>query len=326
MNIDLVILWVDGSDPDWRRDYNTFTHEDGDKSDARFRDWGILHYWFRSIEVNLPWIRKIHFVTWGHIPSWLSINHPKLNIVNHHDFLDIKNLPVFNSRAIECNLHKIPDLAERFVYFNDDMFVLRRVDKEYYFLNGLPRDLFALNIISTDITAHMKINNIKILNGYFDKKEVLLRLFRKWFRPSNRIEFIKSILLLPWPQFTGFFNHHLPQPFLKSTFNKVWDAEPEILKLTSSSKFKKSSDVNQFLFKWWQILEGNFEPRTFRRAKNISIWTYADAAKAASLIRENKLEMICLNDHLSDGSFDESIKIIQEAFAYRFPGKSSFEL
>lgn len=325
-DIDFVLLWVDGDDPAWKRELSKHTSvEPGDKSEARFRDWDNLQYMFRSFEVCLPWVRKIHFVTWGHVPVWLKTNHPKLNIVNHQDFLAEENLPIFNSRAIECNLHRIKGLSENFVYFNDDTFVLRQLAPEYFFLFGLPRDLFALNVISTDITAHMKINNIKVLSKHFDKREVLLKNFRKWFRLGNGIELIKSILLLPWPQFTGFFSHHLPQPFLKSTFDKVWSVEGDILELTSSSKFKKSSDVNQFLFKWWQILEGNFVPRSYRSAKNISIWSLADAKKAADLIKEDALEMICLNDHLSDGTFDESKEIIKEAFDSRFPVKSSFE-
>jgi hypothetical protein len=206
------------------------------------------------------------------------------------------------------------------------MFVLRKLLPEYFFVSGLPRDLFALNIVSTDITAHMKINNIKVLSKYFKKRKVLLKHFRKWFRFENGIELIKSILLLPWPQFTGFFSHHLPQPFLKSTFEKIWSLEKDILELTSSSRFKKSSDVNQFLFKWWQILEGNFVPRSYHHAKNISIWSHDDALKAAQLIKGDKLEMICLNDHLSDGTLVESKNVIKAAFETRFPIKSSFEL
>lgn len=326
-DIDFVLLWVNGADPKWRQELSKYApKEEGDKSEERFRDWDNLQYMFRIFEKFTPWVRKIHFVTWGHLPKWLNVNHPKLNIVNHKDFLDKENLPVFNSRAIECNLHRINELAEHFVYFNDDMFLLREVNPGYFFVEGLPCDLFALNVISTDITAHMKINNIKVLSNHFEKKEVLLRSFRKWFRFQNGIELIKSILLLPWPQFTGFYSHHLPQPFLKSTFEKVWSVESDTLNLTSSSRFKKSSDVNQFLFKWWQILQGNFVPRSYRHAKNISIWNYDDAKKAADLIVADKLEMICLNDHLSDGTFEESKKIIQEAFESRFPNKSSYEL
>src|SRR5699024_12780724 len=98
----------------------------GDKRNIRFRDWDNLQYWFRAVEEYAPWVNKIHFVTWGHIPNWLNTEHPKLNVVKHEDFLEKQYLPVFNSRAIEINLHKIPGLAEKFVYFNDEMFITDR--------------------------------------------------------------------------------------------------------------------------------------------------------------------------------------------------------
>lgn len=324
-DVDIVLMWVDGADPDWRKEFQKYCHEQGDKSESRFRDWEILLYWFRSVEKCLPWVRKIHFVTYGHLPCWLNTAHPKLNIVSHRDFLDEADLPVFSSRAIECNLHRIKGLSQRFIYFNDDMFVLKNLSIEDFFVAGMPRDLFAMNLISTDITAHMKINNLHVLSRHFDKRKTLIRLFFKWFRPQNGLEFIKSLLLLPWPQFTGFYSHHLPQPFLINTFEKVWELEPAILKKTSRAKFKNSYDVNQFLFKWWQILEGNFVPRTFYNTRKLSLWTYDDVLEAARLLRLGKLEMVCLNDHLSDGSFERSKSILIEAFKGKFPEKSTFE-
>jgi len=326
-DIDFVLLWVDGNDPAWNREFKKYaSSEEGDKSDSRYRDWGNLQYLFRAFEVCVPWVRKIHFVTWGHVPEWLDLDHPKLNVVTHDQFLEKENLPVFNARAIECNLHRIEGLAEHFVFFNDDMFILRRMEPESFFLSGLPRDLFALNLISTDITAHMKINNVKALSRHFIKKNVLIKQFWKWFRLGNGPELIKSLLLLPWPQFTGFYNHHLPQPFLKSTFMKVWSAEGDVLRLTSSSKFRKSSDVNQFLFKWWQILDGEFKPRLFWRSKKVFIWTLEDAYKAKNIIEKASREMLCVNDHIPDSEFDEVKKIIANAFEVRFPAKSAFEL
>lgn len=324
--LDIVVLWVDGEDPVWKKEFMIYRDSElGDKSESRFRDWGFLRYWFRSVEKYLPWVRTIHFVTWGHLPDWLKTDHPKLNIVLHRDFLNPEYLPVFSSRAIECNLHRIKGLSDSFVYFNDDTFVLKSLPEKDFFMDGKPRDLFALNIISTDITAHMKINNIHALSRHFCKWQCLRRSWTKWFRPQNGPEFIKSLLLLPWPQFTGFYSHHLPQPFLKKTFETVWENESEVLEATSRSKFKNSFDVNQYLFKWWQILEGSFVPRTFYRSKRISLWSHEDVLRAARMIEKRKLDMVCLNDHLSDGSFERSRQVLVEAFEKVLPQKSSFE-
>lgn len=106
--IDFVILWVDGNDPAWREEFvRTRQAENDDASEIRYRDWRNLHYWFRSAERFAPWVRKVHFITWGHLPAWLRRDHPKLHIVNHRDFIPAEYLPTFNSNTIELNIHQI---------------------------------------------------------------------------------------------------------------------------------------------------------------------------------------------------------------------------
>ena len=59
MDIDVVILWVDGSDPEWLAQKGKYLPPAAaDSSSAnRYRDWGILPYWFRAIEKFAPWVR-----------------------------------------------------------------------------------------------------------------------------------------------------------------------------------------------------------------------------------------------------------------------------
>ena len=133
--IDFVITWVDGSDDRWQKEkQETRKHlgivADVDDRKERYRDWDNLQYWFRGVEKYALWVRKIHFVTWGHLPKWLNTDHPKLRVVNHEDFIPREYRPTFNSHTIEWNLHRIPDLAEQFVYFNDDMFLTNQVYEE----------------------------------------------------------------------------------------------------------------------------------------------------------------------------------------------------
>ena len=113
-DIDFVILWVDDQDPIWIEDKNKYKGQQGNhtNNEVRYRDWQNLKYWFRAVEKYAPWVRKIHFVTCGQKPEWLNINHPKLNLVDHKDYIDEKYLPTFSSHVIELNLHRIPDLTE----------------------------------------------------------------------------------------------------------------------------------------------------------------------------------------------------------------------
>ena len=98
-NIDFVITWVDGNDPEWQREKKARLGHMGipasvDDRKERYRDWDNLQYWFRGVEKYAPWVRKIHFVTWGHHPKGLNTEHTKLNIVRHEEFIPEKIPPV----------------------------------------------------------------------------------------------------------------------------------------------------------------------------------------------------------------------------------------
>ena len=51
MDIDIVILWVDGSDPAWQAQKRKYLPpEEKDSNSAnRYRDWGLLPYWFPQL-------------------------------------------------------------------------------------------------------------------------------------------------------------------------------------------------------------------------------------------------------------------------------------
>lgn len=178
--IDFVITWVDGSDPAWQQEKRKTLEACGLKSAAddrkeRYRDWDNLQYWFRGVEQFAPWVRKVHFVTWGHLPEWLNTSAPKLNIVNHEDFIPKEFRPTFNSHTIEWNLHRIQGLSERFVYFNDDMFLLDKVNPRDFFQGEKPVDMLALQPdvanIDNAVMPYIYLNNAMVLAKYFKKYE-----------------------------------------------------------------------------------------------------------------------------------------------------------
>ena len=69
--IDIVIPWVDWSDPVWQADHAKYrASKSADNHPARYREWGLFRYWFRGIEQNAPWVRKVHLLTYGHLPGW----------------------------------------------------------------------------------------------------------------------------------------------------------------------------------------------------------------------------------------------------------------
>jgi len=324
--IDFVIPWVDGNDPEWQKEKQKYDTTQGDKKDIRFRDWENLQYWFRGVEKFAPWVNKIYFVTWGHLPKWLNTNHPKLNVVNHSDFLKRENLPVFNSCAIEINLHRIPGLSEKFVYFNDDTFLIDHVKEKDFFKKGLPRDEAIPN--PTPSVSRIGVgcaisNNMEVINTKFNKRSSMSKNIFKWFHPLYKHKNIASLCLLPWPKFASFATTHLPLAYLKSTFQEVWEHEEQILSETSKSKFRNKNDVNQWIMRYWQLASGNFIPRNISFGKSYMLEDNNEIALSA--IKKQKFKMICLNDTVKIKNSKNVKNSIIDAFQEILPNKSLYE-
>ena len=147
-HIDIVLPWVDGSDPAHKAKLKAYITSDKEDTlpdvggDARFSDLGEIRHCVASINRYAPFIRTIHIVTDGQDPQleeYISSLFPQgyipMNIVSHEDiFKGYEDfLPTFNSRAIETMLWRIPGLSEHFILMNDDFFITSPLTPEDFF-------------------------------------------------------------------------------------------------------------------------------------------------------------------------------------------------
>ncbi len=140
--IDIVYLWVDGSDADWAKQKNIWfervfgigkTYKSAGAVE-RFRDNDELKYSLRSVAENVPWINHIYIVTgFGQVPNWLNTKNPKITIISHEQIMPKSSLPTFNSSAILMCIHNIPGLSEHFLLSDDDMFFNKKVKPSYFY-------------------------------------------------------------------------------------------------------------------------------------------------------------------------------------------------
>lgn len=329
-DIDFVVPWVDGSDPDWISEFNKFAPKEKriefDISEERYRDYGLLKYWFRGVEKFAPWVHKIHFITCGQKPEWLNLTAPKLHWVKHEDYIPKEFLPVFSANPIEIYMHKIPGLAEHFVYFNDDFYLTASVKKNEFFKKELPCDSAILNPFNPNHASHLLMNDIEIINRHFLKNKVMKKNFGKWWSLKYGSSLIRNLCLSPWPYFMGILITHMPQPFLKSEIEEVWSEEQNVLLPTMNQRFRTTSDVNQWLFKIWTLCKGKFYPQNpFKFKKYFSFDN--DCEEICMAIRNQKYHEIVINDGgKKSNNFDLYIKEITKAFEEILPEKSSFEL
>ena len=334
-SIDFVIPWVDGGDPAWRERKAAFTGEQlTDDRDERYRDWDVLRFWFRAAERVAPWVNRIWFICGQEPPDWLNKANPKIRIVRHEEYIPKEYLPTFSSHTIELNLHRIPELSEQFVYFNDDMFLLRPLSPSFFFRKGLPRDQATMNPLMTaelrrkekgGIIFTIPLNNTEYLNRDYDFKACIRRHPLKWLTPLYGKSMIRNAILMIWPRFVGFDEPHLPQAFLKTSFEEAWEQDGDILDATCRHTIRNDRDVNQWLIRYRQMAEGRFIPRRPIRSAVFQLEAREQSWK--DVIRGQKKPMICLNDGpLTEEAFRLTRDELRDAFQSILPETSSFEI
>ena len=137
------------------------------------------------------------------------------------------------------------------------------MDQKDFFRQGLPCDSAVIRpYLSKDRNSIGGIvsNNMAIINTTYDKNTVIKQNFFKWFNLRYKKQLLSTFLNMPYGVFTGFFDPHLPNSYLKSTFEEVWEKEYEVLNDTCTHKFRDRRDVNQWLIRYWQLVKGNFAP------------------------------------------------------------------
>ena len=326
--IDFVMPWVDDSDPVWRKkraEYSGKKYQEGNE-DARYRDWDILKYWFRGVEKFAPWVRYVFFITDDQKPEWLNVNHPKLKWIKHTDYIPEEYLPAFSSHVIEWNMHRIEDLSENFVYFNDDVFVIDKTSPEDFFRGGLPCDRPSLEILHpTDFFSHIIFNNMALLNRNFLLNRSIRLHKKKWMKHQGVKGRIKLMLYGRRSFLSQTEAGHIHISFKKSNFHTLWEKEYDSIHNTCKNRFRSKDDVSLWCVRDWQLLSGEFSPNK-PIGRMFSTASMSQNNELIDYLTKQMGKVICLNDSENEIDFEKHKQMIIEAFEKILPEKSSFEL
>jgi hypothetical protein len=139
-NIDLVILFVDMNDGEWRERYNAFIKDNDipipeiNNVEVRSRDYGTLKCLLRSIDLYASWINNVFLVVQSEsqVPKW--VNRDNVKVITHDMIIPKEYLPVYNTFTIQTHLHRIPGLSEKFIQTDDDSMLLKKVNSNYFFI------------------------------------------------------------------------------------------------------------------------------------------------------------------------------------------------
>ncbi|MCW2494169.1 stealth family protein [Jatrophihabitans sp.] len=310
--IDIVYTWVDGSDPVWLArkaacgaavDAETLNRSA--THDSRFSSRDELRYSLRSVAQYAGWARRIYIVTDQQVPGWLNVDHPQVEVVDHRQiFRDPAGLPVFNSHAIESQLHHIDGLAERYVYLNDDVFFGRLVEPETFFHgNGIAR--FFLSNARLDVDPPSS-QDLPVMSAAKRNRELIEARFGATV--VNKFK-------------------HTPHPQLRSVLEQLELEHPEAFAAVARSRFRHPDDlsITSALHHYYAYGLGRALPGAIR-------YVYQDIARADTprrlhnLLRLRDADVFCLNDHESDpAGAAELTRLLGEFLARMYPLPSPFE-
>ena len=236
--VDVVFTWVNDQDHIWQQKKSKFANVnlacENSNDGARFENHNELYYSVLSVKKNLPWVRKIFIVTDNQTPEWL-VKDEKIEIIDHSEIIDSQFLPTFNSHVIEANLYKIKDLAEHFIYLNDDVFVARPLNKEHFFRkNGV------ISIFTSDKSLQ-EMKNRGVATATLLASENCNEILNKSYGIS---------IDLPLS--------HTYVPLKKTSFKKCFELYEKEISGFLNNKFRGKNDFNMatFLVPWSIYLEG----------------------------------------------------------------------
>ncbi|MCZ4612253.1 stealth family protein [Streptomyces sp. Lzd4kr] len=308
--VDVVYTWVDGEEPTMRakraryQERGTVEILDKETGASRYTSHDELKYSLRSLAMYADFVRHIYLVTDGQKPHWLDDSAPGITVVDHRDIFPEGVLPVFNSHAIETRLHHIPGLSDRYLYFNDDVFVGRRVTAEHFFHgSGLMK---------------IPVSPLKIGVGKPHAEETA----------TNSAS--KNVRRLLWEKFGRMTTNnfmHTPLPQHRETLRTLEELFPEEIGRTTASRFRSPSDIAMtapLLYQYALMTGSGVAGRFSFRYVNIS---RPDAAgRLSDLLRNRRFDFFCLNDVDVPPEEREQVSVrMHEFLEHYFPFPSFYE-
>jgi hypothetical protein len=278
--VDAVYTWVDGDDPAMaakRRAHQALADNaiaPRETGASRYTSHDELRYALRSLEMYAGFVRHVYLVTDAQLPAWLDPRAEGLTVVDHRDILPADALPVFNSHAIESRLHHIPGLSERYLYFNDDVFINRPVRAEHFFHgNGIAR--IPLSPLKLGVGDPHPLEPAPNSAGK-NTREVIRRFHGRQIRH-------KSL--------------HTPHPQLLQVMREMEDLGIEELRRTVYSRFRSTADVApaSTLHHHWAIATGRGVPAGYR-FRYVQLGSPDMRRRLARLAAGEDVDFFCLND------------------------------
>lgn len=305
--IDIVVTYLNSKDKKWNEDFNYYKNlelgldiqKESNKQafgDERIRDWEFLKYWFRGVENNCSWVRKVFFIVQNenHVPEWLDLDNPKLRVVYHDEYIPEELLPTFNTMTIELYINRIKDLSNNYVICNDDFFFLNEIKEERFFREN--------KAVHQDNRVYYKYYDDN-LGEFYQMLNNNMDLERKYGKK------IKYDL------------YHLPVARKKDFESKILEENYDlILNAQKVSKFRNGKNYCACLYDdLIKICDEAILGNVYHNCKYIPL-------KSDLFFYEyENFDMVCFNDTEQLDDFNKTKEKLIEFLDYKFPKRSKYE-
>lgn len=331
-DVDIVYLWVDGNDDEWRAKRQKYAQKleaTGDFNiakfgnvEGRYRDNDELRFSLRALEKFFPEHGHIFIVTDGQVPDWFQAS-DQVTLIDHHQLIPHSALPTFDSGNIESYIHHIPGLSERYFYLNDDVFFGSPVCLEDWFFES------GIYVSWSDepevIGSKLQAESTSLENAS--------RMSKQWLQAKSDHSNLDTDSLVRRMdrqyQHTPRTFAHSPRPMLKSLMLEIEREAPELFERVRSTVFRtwnKPTIISDFVLRW--ALAYDFA-KTIDHS-HLYIAT-GESLEEQSLVHLKKLfgrlDFFCINDTTDDAKdSDPRLLKIHQVLSDLLPDASPWEL
>ena len=308
--VDVVYTWVNHRDPGWRRHWLQVVGHPPEDEECdtrgldRYMNRDELKFSLRSVAEFAPWVRRIFVVTNCAPPEWLDLSNPQIVWVDHHAVIPEEHLPTFNSHAIESRLHHVPGLADHFLYFNDDFFLMRpTLASDFFEATGVSKSfLEEYGSVHGDVDG----DDPDYLNAARNGRRLIEGAFGR------------SVTAL---------HKHTPYALRRDVLLEVEQRFPEPIARTTASRFRDPANISMvsFLYHHYAYVTARAIPAP-SNAMLIKPQTARYERKLQQLLDGGKAPVsLCLNDGGGSLGYPHWNRHVVEFLETSFPEKSPFE-
>lgn len=301
--LDIVLPYVDSSDPEWQKTFLATKHKTFMTERARdiflklfsnrYASYGMFRYWWRGYEQFGP-PGKVHLLlqSKSQIPKWLDKDNPRIIIHYHDEFMPKAILPNYNSSCIElCFLHKhMKDLTPFFLMMNDDFYFNAPCSYDDFVDGDKPmtwKALYSGHYYPTCFFRSVVCNNLALVSKMSGKDcpHFAHNHLAVCYKRDEAIKFLDSVWHTVYPTMT---------------------------------RFRDAINYNHWIIRYWQDHTGiSVHSERFPHKGYIEMPNTTDK----SLEGFDRLKVVCFND--TNGHFSPAVKRYLET---HFDKRSIFEL